>query len=68
MPAHVVIAKSLQEVKRRIINDVEITNHIILWVMAIPTIWSQAANQVLKEAVTEVCKLQSHNLRKAYDL
>ena len=60
LPAYVVIAKSLQEIKRRILIDLNKIHCIvvnILWIMTVPVIWSQGAKQILREAVTEVSKL-----------
>ena len=59
LPAHVVIAKSLQEMKKMVLDSLneEIGCSVdrVLWIVTVPAIWSPAAKQIMREAATEVC-------------
>ena len=58
LPAYIVIAKSLQEMKTMILDSLNKTiGHPVdkvLWILTVPAIWSPAAKQIMKEAAKEV--------------
>ena len=60
LPAHVVISKSLKEMKKMILDSLneEIGCSVdkVLWIVTVPAIWSPGAKQIMREAATEVCK------------
>ena len=59
LPAHEVIAKSLREMKKMILNslseEIGCLADRVLWIVTVPAIWSPAAKQIMREAATEVC-------------
>ena len=60
LPAHIVISKSLKEMKKMILDSLneEIGCSVdrVLWIVTVPAIWSPGAKQIMREAATEVCK------------
>ena len=60
LPAHIVIAKSLYEMKKMVLDSLneEIGCPVdrVLWIVTVPAIWSPGAKQIIREAATEVCR------------
>ena len=58
LPARVVIAKSLKEMKRMILDslnkEIGCSADRVLWIVTVPAIWSPGAKQIMREAATEV--------------
>jgi len=59
LPAILVFTKSLEYMKKIIIDDlctrIDSIEHIkIKWSLTVPTIWSQRAKDIMKEAATKV--------------
>ena len=58
LPAHVVISKSLKELKRMILDSLNEEGGClidrVLWILTVPAIWSPGAKQTMREAATEV--------------
>ena len=57
--AREVIAKSLWEMKRMILESLNETIgpdlNEVLWIVTVPAIWSPGAKQIMREAAIEVC-------------
>ena len=58
LPARVVIAKSLQEMKKTILDslneEIGCSLDRVLWIVTVPAIWTPGAKQIMREAATEV--------------
>lgn len=65
LAAHVVISKSLKEMKKMILDslneEIGCSLDRVLWIVTVPAIWSPGAKQIMREAATEVCKCTVQN-------